>query len=74
MAFCRSAIHLLARLPKQPAGGDSATDELIVQDPVTGLPFRFAQYKGYHANQFEVGISWGVKAAVPEHIALLLGN
>ena len=74
MAFCRSAIHLLARLPKQPKGGDAATDELIVQDPVTGLPFRFAQYKGYHANQFEVGIAWGVKNAVPEHTALLLGN
>lgn len=74
IAFSRSAIHLLARLPKQPTGGDSATDELIVQDPVTGLPFRFATYKGYHANQFEVGIAWGVKAAVPQHMALLLGN
>jgi hypothetical protein len=74
MIFARSAIHLLARLPKQPSGGDAATDELIVQDPVTGLPFRFAQYKGYHANQFEVGIAWGVKNAVPEHTALLLGN
>jgi hypothetical protein len=74
MAFKRSAIHLLARLPKQPEGGDMATDEVIVQDPVTGLPFRFAQYKGYHANQFEVGIAWGVKNAVPEHTALLLGN
>lgn len=74
MAFSRSAIHLLARLPMQPKGGDSATDELIIQDPVTGLPFRFAQYKGYHANQFEVGISWGVKNAVPQHTALLLGN
>ena len=74
MVFARSAIHLLARLPKQPAGGDAAVDELIVQDPITGLPFRFAQYKGYHANQFEVGIAWGVKAAVPEHMALLLGN
>lgn len=74
MAFSRSAIHLLARLPMQPTGGDAAVDELVVQDPVTGLPFRFAMYKGYHANQFEVGISWGVKAAVPEHIALLLGN
>jgi hypothetical protein len=74
MVFARSAIHLLARLPKQPVGGDAATDELIVQDPITGLPFRFAQYKGYHANQFEVGIAWGVKNAVPEHTALLLGN
>jgi len=74
MAFSRSAIHLLARLPKQPTGGDSAVDELIVQDPVTGLPFRFATYKGYHGNQFEVGISWGVKNAVPERTALLLGN
>lgn len=72
--FARSAIHLLARLPMQPKGGDAATDELIIQDPVTGLPFRFAQYKGYHANQYEVGISWGVKNAVPQHTALLLGN
>jgi hypothetical protein len=74
MCFSRSAIHLLARLPAQPAGGDSATDELIVQDPITGLPFRFAMYKGYHANQFEVGLSWGVKNAAPQHTALLLGN
>lgn len=74
VGFKRSAIHLLARLPKLPEGGDMATDELIVQDPITGLPFRFAQYKGYHANQFEVGIAWGVKNAVPEHTALLLGN
>jgi hypothetical protein len=74
MAFDRSAIHLLARLPAQPQGGDSATDEIIIQDPITGLPFRFAQYKGYHANQYEVGISWGVKNAVPQHTALLLGN
>jgi hypothetical protein len=74
IAFSRSAIHLLARLPMQPTGGDSATDEMVVQDPVTGLPFRIALYKGYHANQFEVSIAWGVKATVPQHIALLLGN
>lgn len=74
MCLSRTAIHLLARLPAQPEGGDAATDELIVQDPITGLPFRFAQYKGYHANQYEVGIAWGVKNAVPQHTALLLGN
>lgn len=74
MIFSRSAIHLLSRLPAQPEGGDSAVDELIVQDPVTGLPFRFAMYKGYHANQFEVGIAWGVKCVAPQHLGLLLGN
>jgi hypothetical protein len=74
MAFSRSAIHLLARLPKQPTGGDAATDELIIQDPITGIPFRFAQYKGYHANQYEVGVAWGVKVVAAQHTALLLGN
>lgn len=74
MGFTRDAIHLLSRLPKQPEGGDAATDELIVVDPVTGLPFRVAMYKGYHANQFEIGIAWGVKAVKSPHIALLLGN
>lgn len=74
IGFSRDAIHLLSRLPAQPTGGDSATDELIVVDPVSGLPFRVAMYKGYHANQFEVGIAWGVKAAKPAHMALLLGN
>jgi len=74
MGFSRDAIHLLSRLPKQPQGGDSAVDEMVVQDPVTGLPFRVAQYKGYHANQFEVGIAWGVKAVKSAHMALLLGQ
>jgi hypothetical protein len=74
MAFSRSAIHLLSRLPAQPAGGDSATDVLVVQDPITGIAFRFAQYKGYHANQYEVAACWGVKNVAPQHTALLLGN
>lgn len=74
MALSRTAIHLLTRLPAQPEGGDAATDELIVEDPLTGMVYRFAQYKGYHANQYEVGISWGVKCVAPQHTALLLGN
>lgn len=74
MLLSRDAIHLLARLPKQPAGGDSAVDEMVVQDPVTGLPFRVAMYKGYHANQFEVGLAWGTKCVKSAHLALLLGQ
>lgn len=74
MAFSRDAIHLLTRLPKMPEGGDVASDEMIVQDPITGLPFRIAQYKGYMANQYEVSIAWGVKCVKPAHTALLLGN
>lgn len=74
IALTRDAIHLLTRLPKMPEGGDIASDELIVQDPITGLPFRIAQYKGYMANQYEVSIAWGVKCVKPAHTALLLGN
>lgn len=73
MAFDRSAIHLLARIPKMPAGGDSAADEFIMVDPVSGLPFRVALYKGYGANQISISVCWGVKAVKPEHMALLLG-
>ena len=72
MAFDRSAIHLLARLPKVPKK-DLAVDEFIMVDPVSGIPFRIALYEGYHANQIEVSVAWGVKPVKPEHIALLLG-
>jgi hypothetical protein len=74
MAFSRSAIHLLSRIPKMPAGGDAATFEMVIQDPITGIPFRFAQYKGWYANQFSVSTVWGCKIVAPQHTALLLGN
>lgn len=73
MCFDRSAIHLLARLPKTPAGGDQADDEFIMVDPVSGLPFRIALYRGYMANQIAIQIAWGVKTVKAEHVALLLG-
>lgn len=73
MCFDRSAIHLLARLPAIPDGGDQADDEMIMIDPVSGLPFRIALYKGYMANQIHIQMAWGVKAVKSEHISLLLG-
>lgn len=73
MSFDRSAIHLLSRLPKVPSEGDLATDEYVMVDPNSGIPFRIALYKGYHANQIEVSTAWGVKAVKPEHMAILLG-
>lgn len=73
MAFSRSAIHLLTRLPLMPEGGDMARDITVVQDPLSGLAFMVAMYPGYHAMQVEISIAWGVAAVKPEHIALLLG-
>lgn len=73
MCFDRSAIHLLCRLPKLPSGGDQASDEYILIDPVSGIPFRIAMYKGYMATQIAVQAAWGVKAVKSEHIAILLG-
>ena len=73
LAFDRSAIHLLARLPKSPEGGDVAQDEYIMTDAISGIPFRIALYRGYYANQIEVSVAWGVKAVKSENIAILLG-
>jgi P22 coat protein - gene protein 5 len=72
LAFQRSALVLLARAPYLP-GDDMATDRVTMSDPVTGLPFVVASYKGYHAKFLEISMSWGVKGIKSEHTAVLLG-
>lgn len=73
MAFDRSAIHLLARLPAMPEGGDAASEVMTVTDPLTNISFLVAQYRQYHQVSYEVGLAWGVKLAKSAHVAVLIG-
>jgi len=73
MAFTRSAIVLAARPVATPSDGDAATDRQMIVDPVSGLPFEIALYKGYKMNRYEINLAWGAEVIKPEHTALNLG-
>ena len=73
LAFSKSAIHLLMRVPAMPDGGDAADDVTVITDPQTGISFQVAMYRQYRRVAFEVGLAWGVKAVKPEAIVILLG-
>ncbi len=73
VAFHRSAVVLAARAPALPEGGDMASDRMIVPDPVSGLPFEFAIYPGYHRVYMEVAMAWGYQGIKPDHTAILMG-
>jgi len=72
-AFSRNAIVLATRLPELPTEGDGAADRMTIADPVSGMNFEFAIYKGYRQNLYEVGITYGAAVIKPEHTCLLLG-
>jgi hypothetical protein len=74
MFFHRSAIHLLARAPAMPDGGDSADDNMIIIDPVSGLPFEFTVYRQKRQVRYEINLAWGVKMIAPRHAGVLIGQ
>lgn len=73
IAFPRSALHLVARAPALPEGGDNAVDRMMITDPRSGMAFEVSLYAGYRKMRAEVGCAWGVRGVKPEHIAVLLG-
>lgn len=73
MVFSRSAMALITRAPALPEGGDSASDVIMVTDPLSGLSFQICEYRQYKQVKFEVGMAWGTKMLAPRHSALLLG-
>ena len=73
IVFHRNAIELVMRAPAMPAGGDTADDEMMVQDPNSGLVFAIRSYKGYRKAMFEVAAVWGQKAWLPKFIASVQG-
>lgn len=73
LAFHKSALEVAMRPYATPPGGDAAVDEMIVQDPWSGLVFSIRAYKGYLKSMFDVQCLYGVKAWKPDHIATLIG-
>ncbi len=73
VAFHRNAIELVARAPSQPYGGDAAVDRMTVQDPISGLVFEIAAYKGYNKAMFDVTTLYQAKVWKPDFVAALLG-
>ncbi|MDO6966976.1 P22 phage major capsid protein family protein [Rhizobium alvei] len=73
IALHQSAVELAMRPLAKPQGGDAAVDEMIVQDPFSGLVFRISAYKGYNKAMFDVTCLYQAKAWNPHAIATLLG-
>lgn len=68
----RSAVELAVRAPAG-AGNDAAVDNMIIVDPISGIPFDVSLYVGFQKSMINVSAVWGFKNWKPEHTAVLLG-
>jgi hypothetical protein len=73
VGFHRAAVELVMRPPANPPGGDAAVDAMNVFDPVSGLTFQVAQYKGYKMNSLDISVYYQAKVWKPNFVATLLG-
>jgi hypothetical protein len=73
LAFHKSAIQLVTRVPALPEGGDAATDRQLLTDPISGITFEAALYPQFLQNVVHIRVAWGWKAIKQEHIAVLFG-
>lgn len=78
MAFSKSAMQLIARVPAMPIGPDGrpmdmADDVVTVTDPWSGLSFEVAVYRQFLQLVYHVRLAWGTAAIKPNHIATLMG-
>lgn len=73
IAVHRGAVELGMRAMAQPNGGDAAVDRMTVQDPVSGLVFEIAAYKGYNKAMFDISCLYGFKVWKPDFVAILQG-
>lgn len=73
VALHQSAVELVVRPPALPMGGDLGEPPIVVQDPISGLVFEVAAYKGYMKSMIEIRCLYGAKVWKPDFVALLLG-
>ncbi len=71
--FHRSAVELVMRPPAMPPGGDAAAERMTVYDPVSGLVFEVALYRGYGMSMLEFVCYYQAKVWKPDFVATLLG-
>ena len=52
---------------------DLAEDVVLVEDPVSGLTFEVASYRGFRQMMYTVAIAWGATCIKPAHVGILMG-